>query len=103
LDLPEWLSREVWRNFVEYRRQMKKPLTELMAKANIETLSELRSQGQDPRAVINQTIASGWSGLFPVNGGKKKPTGFVPAEKLPAGSLTASEQARQQRAVGRMG
>jgi hypothetical protein len=103
VELPEWLSQEVWRKFVEYRRQMKKPLTELMANANIEMLSELQSRGQDPPAVINQTIANGWSGLFPVNAGKKKLSEFAPAVKLPPGSLTASEQARQQRAVGRMG
>jgi hypothetical protein len=73
MELPEWLPRDTWTDFVEHRKEMKKPLTERAAKANIKKLFDLRSKGQDPRAVIDQTIAGGWTGLFEVKTGKKTP------------------------------
>jgi DNA-binding transcriptional ArsR family regulator len=83
MELPEWLPRDAWTEFVEHRRETKKPLTERVAKANIRKLSELRSKGQDPRAVIEQTIAAGWTGLFDVKTGKKMPKAQAPTVDAP--------------------
>jgi DNA-binding transcriptional ArsR family regulator len=73
MELPEWLSRDVWTEFVEHRKETKNPLTERAARANIRKLCEFRSKGQDPHAVIDQSIAAGWTGLFEVRPGKKTP------------------------------
>jgi DNA-binding transcriptional ArsR family regulator len=83
MELPEWLPRDVWVEFVEHRRETKKPLTERAARTNIRRLSELRSKGQDPRAVIDQTIAAGWTGLFEVNTGKRTPKAQTPVVDAP--------------------
>jgi hypothetical protein len=37
-------------------------------------LSKLKSEGNDPKEVIEQSILSGYSGLFPVNKGKQSIT-----------------------------
>lgn len=65
--LPDWLDRETWENFVEYRKKIHAPLSEKGQKLGIAKLTALRNDGEDPKAVIEQTIFSGkWTGLFPV-------------------------------------
>jgi hypothetical protein len=96
MELPEWLPRDAWTEFVEHRNETKKPLTERAARTNIKKLSELRSKGQDPRAVINQTIAGGWTGLFEVSSGRNT-TSKAPPMKLPANYIPASERILQER------
>ena len=86
MELPEWLPRSAWTEFVEHRRETEKPLTERAAKANIKKLSDLRSKGQDLQAVIDQTIAGGWTGLFEVKAGKKTPKVQAPVVDA-AGSI----------------
>lgn len=61
--LPEWLDPEAWGQFVEFRRK-KAPLTDRAAELAIAELAELRAQGHNPVAVINQSILNGWRGLF---------------------------------------
>jgi hypothetical protein len=101
MELPAWLPRYVWAEFVEHRRETKKPLTERAAKANIKKLSEFRSRGQDPQAVIDQTIAAGWTGLFEVKTGKKTPKAQAPMVDAPDSyELTTREHLRAKAAGG---
>lgn len=66
-ELPEWLPSELWLDWVEYRKGIKAALTKKAAELSIRTLSELRAQGHDPKAVIEQSIFSGkWTGLFEI-------------------------------------
>jgi hypothetical protein len=64
--LPDWLHGETWRAYLEHRRQARKPMTEHAQRLAIRRLDELRSEGHDPRAVIEQSIMHGWQGLFPL-------------------------------------
>lgn len=65
--LPDWLPSDVWADWVAYRKSIKAKLTDKAAKLCITRLDELRKAGQDPKAVIEQTIMSGkWTGLFPI-------------------------------------
>jgi hypothetical protein len=101
MELPEWLQRDLWTEFVEHRKEMKNPLTERAAKANIRKLCELRSKGQDPRAVIDQTIAAGWTGLFEVRPGKKPPKAQAPVVDAPDPyELTMRQHLRAKAAGG---
>ena len=99
MELPEWLPRDAWTEFVEHRRETKKPLTERAAKTNLKKLSQFRSKGQDPRAVIDQTIAAGWTGLFEVKTGRKTPKAQVPLIDTPdVYELTRREHLRAKAA-----
>ena len=49
-------------------------------------LGKLVSQGQDPRAVLEQSVARGWRGLFPV----KPPDVGKPGSKQQSRDSTAS-------------
>lgn len=73
--LPGWLPREEWDGFVEMRKKGKTPLTERAFNLAISELDKLRSQGQDPATVLNQSVMNGWKGLFPVKQGAFNGTG----------------------------
>jgi len=64
LELPEWLSPEVWHDWDAYRRA-RKGWTQKAQELSLQTLSELREQGNDPRKVVDRSIERGWTGLFP--------------------------------------
>lgn len=64
--LPDWLAPELWAQWVEQRRLIKAPLTPAGERLGISRLSLLRDAGHDPKAIIEQSIMSGWKGLFPV-------------------------------------
>jgi hypothetical protein len=70
LELPAWLPRDAWAEFCAYRTEKRKPLTKLAATKNLNRLSELWAEGQDPRAVIDRTIAAEWVSFWPVNSSK---------------------------------
>lgn len=64
-ELPEWLSREIWSEWVEFRRQLKKPIkTAKGISESINRLAEYFRQGYLPEQVIRQSIANEWQGLF---------------------------------------
>jgi hypothetical protein len=64
--VPDWIPGEAWSDFVSHRKSIRKPLTPKAAELAIRTLDELRAKGQHPTAVIEQSIAAGWTGLFPL-------------------------------------
>ncbi len=72
MELPEWMPKEVWAEFVEQRRKMKAPMTDIAQKRAVKKLEAMRAEGQDIEAVIDQSIVCGWKGLFPVKGAKRQ-------------------------------
>jgi DNA-binding transcriptional regulator YhcF (GntR family) len=64
VDLPAWLPADAWADWVEHRRQMRKPMSQKAAEFSIRDLGKLRAEGDDPRAVIEQAIAASWQGLY---------------------------------------
>ena len=79
--LPEWLPEELWKNFVDHRRAIKKPMGDKAKSLAIATLTKLRDQGNDPRTVIETSIFRGWSGLFAV---KNHTTNQASSDKKPS-------------------
>ena len=69
--LPDWLPTEQWEAFVEMRQRIRAPLTERAKILAIGTLGKLVADGQDVKAVIEQSVERSWRGLFAVktNGG----------------------------------
>lgn len=67
LDLPEWLPREAWVDWVQHRIAVKAPMTERAATMAINHLAKLRAAGNDPVAVIEQSVRGGkWTDLYPL-------------------------------------
>lgn len=77
-ELPDWIDLDAWEGFVQMRKQIKKPLTERAKKLALRELDELRKQGQDPNAVLDQSTMHSWAGLFPLR--SKAPQQTQPVE-----------------------
>lgn len=55
-----------WQAFVDHRKRVRSPMTDLAQTKAIAELDRLRTDGHDPVQVINQSIINGWKGLFPL-------------------------------------
>jgi uncharacterized protein YdaU (DUF1376 family) len=65
--LPFWLPEEKWHSFREMRKKIKKPLTDEAERLLFMDLEKIRNDGLDPIEAINNSIKSGWQGIFPPN------------------------------------
>ncbi|MCG5574306.1 replication protein [Klebsiella pneumoniae] len=71
VQLPDWLSAEIWSSWVEYRRDLKKPIkSQQTVTQAINLLDRCRLNGYSPEEIINQSIANGWQGLFEPKGAR---------------------------------
>lgn len=72
-DIPEWVSRETWDEYLKIRASMKTPNTARALSMILKRLSEFREHGHDPNAVLENSIMNGWKGVFePKTNGKGK-------------------------------
>ena len=64
--IPEWIPKDLWADFKEFRVRIKAPLTDRATKNLILKLESLKKEGQDPVACINEAITRGWRGIFAI-------------------------------------
>ena len=64
--LPEWIDKEIWADFQEFRIRIKAPLTNRAITDLVADLQKLKDQGHPPNDVIRQSIKRGWRGVFPL-------------------------------------
>lgn len=67
--LPEWIEAETWRAYESMRKMIKKPMNDDIRKLAVRRLERLRSQGNDPQEVLEQSTFNCWQGLFPIKRG----------------------------------
>ncbi|EHW2955126.1 TPA: replication protein [Escherichia coli] len=64
-ELPDWLSAETWLSWVTYRKEIGKSIKSKQSVTQaINVLSRSLGKGYTPEEIINQSIASGWQGIF---------------------------------------
>jgi hypothetical protein len=97
VDLPAWLPRDAWEHYVDFRFEIKSPLTLRARDLSIKKLSELKEEGSDPVAVIEQSILNGWKGLFAVK--KQSANGVTKRWNPESGAAEFSDQ-KQERGAG---
>lgn len=64
---PEGLDLQAWDRWQEYRRQIKKPIKPASAPLAMKSLA---GYGANQAAVVEQSIANGWQGLFDLKGSR---------------------------------
>jgi hypothetical protein len=69
LDYPEF--HKAWSDWQQHRREIKKKLTPTSAKSQLANLTKEAEQGNDPVAIIRNSIAGGYQGLFAPKGETK--------------------------------
>jgi len=65
-DAPKDLDRNAWSRWLEYRQQIRKPLKPASIPA---AQRKLAAFGRTQAAVVEQSVAQGWTGLFPLKDG----------------------------------
>lgn len=66
VELPDWLLPDLWSEWVEYRKALRKPIKTLQgAVGSIRELEKYREDGISPEAVIRHSIAREYQGLYP--------------------------------------
>lgn len=65
IDLPPWLGREHWLLWVQDRKTRGNPVSEAAAPLQLRSLAQYLEQGHSPQSVIEHSIASGYTGLYP--------------------------------------
>lgn len=65
IELPGWLAREDWCSWIADRKARKKPVTEDGARRQLQQLAAYLAEGHAPGAVIANSIAGGYQGLYP--------------------------------------
>jgi DNA replication protein DnaD len=53
-------------DFKEYRKKIKKPMTDRAVELLIDKLNKLASNDETKIAILNQSIVNGWQGIFPL-------------------------------------
>lgn len=76
LELPDGLSYGMWKNWVEYRAEAKKPMTLRAAQMQLKLIADWYSKGHNIDQIITMSIANSYQGLFEPKGGTSKPNGY---------------------------
>jgi uncharacterized protein YdaU (DUF1376 family) len=71
---PDWIPKEAWQGFEAMRAKIRKPMTDRARKLIVGELEKLRSQGEDPVSVLEQSERNSWQDVFPL----KTKSGAVP-------------------------
>jgi hypothetical protein len=64
--IPDWLDPKLWARWVAHLTQKGKPITVEQMKGQIKKLDEFRGRGMPPEGVVEQAIAGGWQGFYPL-------------------------------------
>lgn len=64
-EIPEWLPRDIFNDFVKHRKTIKKPLSDIAFTRLMKQLAGFHEQGVDVVQAIENSIINGWSGVFP--------------------------------------
>lgn len=62
--LPDFIPKELWQDYIDHRKKIKKPMTENAQKLAIKDLERFMQNGHDPVEIIKTTIVSGWTAFY---------------------------------------
>ena len=62
-DLPDWLDKKSWKEWLEYRSQKRCSMTEMTINKQLDFLSKYK---EDHVKILEASITAGWIGLFPL-------------------------------------
>ncbi|MGF2255052.1 replication protein [Yersinia ruckeri] len=78
VEIPEWLNKQSWSEWVGYRSQSKKPIKSMLTVTKaFNLLKECFDEGYDPSSVIDASIANSYQGLFKPKYPISKPTPVI--------------------------
>lgn len=72
VEIPDWIPGDAWQGFADMRRRIRKPMTPRAAELIVRKLHELRRDGHDPGAVLDQSCRNGWQDVFAIKGERQQ-------------------------------
>lgn len=63
-DLPEWLPKDLWLDFIEHRNKLRKPMTFKAEELLLKKLTWFKDQGHNPKHLLMTSIERGWLSVF---------------------------------------
>lgn len=65
VELPDWLPRGLWAEWVEYRKQLKQPIKTLQGvTGTINKISDFMKSGYSAEEIIREAMANEWRGIY---------------------------------------
>lgn len=61
---PDWLDLNLWNDFLEHRKKLRKPMTEKAKEIFFLKLTKLKDKGFNPTELIETAIERGWQSVF---------------------------------------
>ena len=108
INLPDFIDAELFANFIQHRKEIKKPLTPHAKNLIIKKLSDFNSRGLDANKALENSIINGWQGVFEPRADKNNyrknsdlsNASDVGALGLPLGAMSAWQQANARKIQG---
>ena len=108
INLPDFIDAELFANFIQHRKEIKKPLTPNAKNLIIKKLSDFNSRGLDANKALENSIINGWQGVFEPRADKNNyrknsdlsNASDVGALGLPLGAMSAWQQANTRKIQG---
>lgn len=64
-ELPEWLDQDDWDDFIQHRKELRKPMTDTAKRRMLRKLGKMKDAGEYIPEVIDQSIRNGWQDIYP--------------------------------------
>jgi len=65
IQLPKFLSLEMWDEWIQHRKSIKAPMSDLAQAKFINQLTTLVADGHDSKKLLDTAIANGWKTVYP--------------------------------------
>ena len=64
IELPSWLTKELWNEFKKHRVKIKAPMTTYSEKLAFNKLEKFKTEGHNPVELIDLAIEKGWKSFY---------------------------------------
>lgn len=88
----DWIPTDAWAGFVDMRRKTREPLTDRAVTLIVKELDNLRAEGHDVGAVLDQSTRNNWKDVYPLKGHNSNGNGNR-AERRQNQNIAAAEEA----------
>ena len=64
-EIPDWLDKEIWKEFKNHRNKIRSSMTPYAERKIIMRLERAKNDGFDPNILLDESIEKGWKTIYP--------------------------------------
>ena len=80
-ELPKSVTTELWSDFVDHRKALKKPMTDKAVSMMVSKLAKLEADGHSAADALSESIIHGWQGVFTPRFGDRTAGAVKPSQR----------------------